>query len=138
MAFIHRLCSMNVSGTLNAFKLLFNPSLCLPHASISNFNHLPIPLSVAFASGEKGQQPDIRAVILDKDNCFARPKENVVYEEYKVPTSLPHKSRTARINTYPSRPIILILFSLGSFSPPTHGLSRLASPDCFEQCRYSF
>ena len=75
---------MNVSGSLNVFKLLFNPSLCLPHATVSNFNQLPIPVSKALASGEKGRRPDIKAVVLDKDNCFAVPHENVVYKDYEV------------------------------------------------------
>jgi phosphatidylglycerophosphatase GEP4 len=74
---------MNLSGTLNAFKLLREPSLCLPHHTISTFNQLPIPLSKAFAErGEK--QPDIRAVVLDKDNCFAIPHQNEVYKPYNV------------------------------------------------------
>lgn len=71
---------MNVSATLNAFRLLRNPSLCLPHATVSTFNDLPVPLSTAFGNAEA----DIRAVVLDKDNCFAVPKENVVYKPYTV------------------------------------------------------
>lgn len=71
---------MNVSATLNAFRLLRNPSLCLPHATISTFNDLPVPLSNAFGNADA----DIRAVVLDKDNCFAVPKENVVYKPYNV------------------------------------------------------
>lgn len=71
---------MNVSGTLSFFRLFRDPSLCLPHHTVSTFNHLPIPLSRAF--GEK--KVDIRAVVLDKDNCFAVPKENEVYKPYTV------------------------------------------------------
>lgn len=74
---------MNISATLNAFRLIQNPSLCLPHASIPNFNHLPIPLSAAFFS-RHGEKVDIRAVVLDKDNCFAKSKENVVHKPYEV------------------------------------------------------
>jgi hypothetical protein len=74
---------MNISATLNAFRLIQNPSLCLPHASIPNFNHLPIPLSAAFVS-RRGEKVDIRAVVLDKDNCFAKSKENVVHKPYEV------------------------------------------------------
>ncbi|KAF2138778.1 uncharacterized protein K452DRAFT_276549 [Aplosporella prunicola CBS 121167] len=70
---------MNLSGTLNVFKLLRDPALCLPHHSCATFNQLPVPLSKAFA--EKGG--DIRAVVLDKDNCFAVPHANEVYSEYK-------------------------------------------------------
>ncbi|CAD0028216.1 unnamed protein product [Aureobasidium pullulans] len=74
---------MNVSGTLSFFRLFRDPSLCLPHHTVSTFNHLPIPLSRAFnkADGEK-KKVDIRAVVLDKDNCFAVPKENEVYKPY--------------------------------------------------------
>jgi phosphatidylglycerophosphatase GEP4 len=74
---------MNISGTLNIFRLITNPSLCLPHYTISNFSQLPVPLSQAFTSKD-GKQTDIRAVILDKDNCFAVPHENEVYHLYQA------------------------------------------------------
>lgn len=78
---------MNISGTLNVFRLLWNPTLCLPQHTVSTFNHLPIPLSKAFPkkadkNGEK--EVDIQAVVLDKDNCFAVPHTDEVYEGYKV------------------------------------------------------
>ncbi|MCJ1298678.1 hypothetical protein MMC08_001468 [Hypocenomyce scalaris] len=73
---------MNVSATLNIFRLVRDPSLCLPQATIPTFNQLPIPVSKAFPLSVKGKEPDIRAVVLDKDNCFARPKENAVYKPY--------------------------------------------------------
>lgn len=75
---------MNISGTLNVFRLIRDPTLCLPHHTVSTFNHLPVPLSKAFATrdGEKGV--DIRAVVLDKDNCFAVPHKNEVYTSYNV------------------------------------------------------
>ncbi|KAL8930636.1 MAG: hypothetical protein Q9208_000507 [Pyrenodesmia sp. 3 TL-2023] len=69
---------MNVSATLNTLRLLGRPWLCLPHATIPTFNDLPVPLSDAFGT----LNPNIRAVVLDKDNCFAVPKENVVYKPY--------------------------------------------------------
>lgn len=74
---------MNVSATFNVLRLLQKPSSCLPQASISNFNHLPIPLSTVFVL-QPGEKVDIRAVVLDKDNCFAKAKENVVHQPYKV------------------------------------------------------
>lgn len=72
---------MNISGTLNAFKLLLNPGLCLPHYKISTFNDIPVPLSRALKYGEK--EADIRAVILDKDNCFAIPHQDEIYAPYR-------------------------------------------------------
>lgn len=73
--------TLNVSATLNIFRVLANPSLCLPHATVSTFNDLPVPLNTAF---EKYGKVDIRAVILDKDDCFAKPHENEVYKPYRV------------------------------------------------------
>jgi phosphatidylglycerophosphatase GEP4 len=73
---------LNLSGSINAFRLLRDPALCLPQHTVSTFNHLPIPLSDGIKRGEKGA--DIRAVVLDKDNCFAIPHQNEVFEQYKV------------------------------------------------------
>jgi phosphatidylglycerophosphatase GEP4 len=75
---------MNVSGTLSFFRLFRDPSLCLPHHTVSTFNHLPIPLSRAFTKADSQKKVDIRAVVIDKDNCFAVPKENEVYKPYTV------------------------------------------------------
>ena len=75
---------MNVSASLNAFKLLIKPSLCIPHSTISTFNDLPIPVSKAFMPLNGGNEPEIKAVVLDKDDCFAIPKENAIYKPYHV------------------------------------------------------
>ncbi|CAO2655204.1 Nn.00g102680.m01.CDS01 [Neocucurbitaria sp. VM-36] len=73
---------MNLSGTLNVFRLLRDPTLCLPQHTVSTFNHLPIPLSKAFRrSGKDGEKEvDIQAVVLDKDNCFAVPHTNEIHK----------------------------------------------------------
>lgn len=81
---------MNISATISVFKLIRDPSLCLPHSTIPTFNHLPIPITKAFANHNGEKEPDIRAVVLDKDNCFAVPHENTVYEPYSVMTLLPN------------------------------------------------
>lgn len=73
--------AFNVSATLNLFRLIAKPSLCLPHATVSTFNQLPIPLNKAF---DKYKNVDIRAVVLDKDNCFAIPHSNDVHKPYEV------------------------------------------------------
>lgn len=75
---------MNISATFSVFKLFRDPALCLPHSTVSTFNQLPIPLSKAFVKQHGEKDVDIRAVVLDKDNCFAKPKENVVHSQYKV------------------------------------------------------
>lgn len=75
---------MNLSGSLNFFRIFRDPSLCLPHHTIANFNQLPIPLNSAITRTRDGQKADIRAVVLDKDNCFAVPRQNEIYKPYKV------------------------------------------------------
>jgi phosphatidylglycerophosphatase GEP4 len=74
--------NLNLSASINVFKLLAKPSLCLPHATVSTFDDIPIPLDKAFA--RKGRNVDIRAVVLDKDDCFAYPEQNEIHEPYKV------------------------------------------------------
>lgn len=80
--------NLNLSASLNVFKLIAKPSLCLPHATVLTFNDLPIPLNKVFSSnGEK--KVDIKAVVLDKDDCFAIPDQNDIYDDYKVGYFLP-------------------------------------------------
>lgn len=73
--------TFNVAATVNVFRLLARPTLCLPQATVSTFKHLPIPLNTAFG---KYNDVDIRAVVLDKDNCFAYPNSNEVHKPYEV------------------------------------------------------
>lgn len=74
--------NLNLSASLNVFKLLFKPGLCMPHHTTATFNDLPIPLDRALV--KEGRRVDIRAVVLDKDDCFAIPDDSEVYEPYKV------------------------------------------------------
>jgi phosphatidylglycerophosphatase GEP4 len=76
--------TFNLSGTLGALSVIFRPSQCLPQAVVRNFNELPIPLSQAFAHHRPEGTVNIRAVVLDKDDCFARPRETEVAAENKV------------------------------------------------------
>lgn len=74
--------NFNLSASLNVFKLLANPSLCLPHATVSTFNDLPTPIEKVF-DGTRSK-PIVKAVVLDKDDCFAYPESSTVFESYKV------------------------------------------------------
>lgn len=65
---------MNFSATVNCFKLIFNPKLCYPQLQISTFSELPVL--------KMKNELNIKAVVLDKDNCFAFPYENHVWPEY--------------------------------------------------------
>lgn len=72
----------NASASLHASRLLLKPGLCLPHCSVPTFNDLPIPLDRGLR--QSGHQGHVKAVVLDKDDCFAYPGANDVYEPYKV------------------------------------------------------
>ncbi|KAL8722968.1 MAG: hypothetical protein Q9225_000661 [Loekoesia sp. 1 TL-2023] len=110
---------MNVSATLNFLRLIGKPSLCLPHATISTFNDLPVPLSDAFGR----LKPDIRAVVLDKDNCFSVPKKNVVYKPYLDKF---HSLLTA----YPPPHLLIVSNSAGTtFSDPSNTEASLLSSE---------
>ncbi|KAL8735982.1 MAG: hypothetical protein Q9166_000544 [cf. Caloplaca sp. 2 TL-2023] len=119
---------MNTSATLNAFRLIKNPALCLPHATISTFNDLPVPLSNAF----RALKPDIRAVVLDKDNCFAVPRENVVYK--------PYTDKFLSLLTYYPPPHLLIVSNSAGTStsdPSGHHASLLTSATNIPVLRHS-
>lgn len=63
---------LNISGTVNAFRLLLNPRICEPRACVATFNDLLIPL------------PDhIKAIVIDKDNCISYPNKTEIWREYE-------------------------------------------------------
>ncbi|EPE27749.1 HAD-like protein [Glarea lozoyensis ATCC 20868] len=107
--------SFNISATLSLFRLVTKPSLCLPQATVSTFNDLPIPLNKAFEKEYKSV--DIRAVVLDKDNCFAWPKENVVAKENEEKFALLKEA-------YPANRILVASNTAGSSSDPTLSLAE--------------
>lgn len=74
--------NLNLSASLNIWKLITRPSLCLPHHTVPTFADLPIPLDGPLNAD--GKRADIRAVVLDKDDCFAFPEANTVYPSYEV------------------------------------------------------
>ncbi|KAH9834284.1 Mitochondrial PGP phosphatase [Teratosphaeria destructans] len=102
---------MNVSATVNVLRLLINPTLCLPHHTISTFDKLPVPLSSAFISKNGEKKADIRAVVLDKDNCFAIPKQNEIYPAYQ------QKFEDLR-SAYPGSKLLIVSNSSGTGSDP--------------------
>ncbi|KAF1999909.1 HAD-superfamily phosphatase [Amniculicola lignicola CBS 123094] len=100
---------MNISGTLNVFKLIRDPTLCLPQHTVSTFNHLPIPLSKAFPP-KPGQKPvEIKAVVLDKDNCFAIPHTNEVHKPY-------HNKFQELRAAYPGSKLLIVSNTAGTSS----------------------
>jgi phosphatidylglycerophosphatase GEP4 len=105
---------MNVSATVNVLRLLANPSLCLPHHTIATFDQLPLPLSTAFTNRNGStKKPDIRAVVLDKDNCFSIPKRNEVYAPYQSKFDELRKA-------YPGSRLLIVSNSSGTGSDKNH------------------
>ncbi|SCV01737.1 LAME_0G18162g1_1 [Lachancea meyersii CBS 8951] len=89
---------MNFSATVNVLRLFVNPKLCIPQTTIENFGQLPIPIG-----------PSIKAVVLDKDNCFAYPHTNNVWSDYER-----KKTWTKLKETYPGASLLIVSNSAGS------------------------
>ena len=137
---------MNVSATLSIFRLIRDPALCLPHHTVPTFQQLPVPISQAFSkkeasssnAGAPAKAVDIRAVVLDKDNCFAAPGENHVHPPYE------EKLKELR-EAYPGAKLLIVSNSAGTrYSDPggrqvqTHpDLISLASAQEIDSLRYA-
>lgn len=85
---------MNLAGVYHGLTSIFRPSRLLPTLVVDEFSDIPSNLSEALATqysrrlqtGSK-QTPDvanIRALVVDKDNCFAVPHELNVAPKYQV------------------------------------------------------
>ncbi|SCU80822.1 LAMI_0B03840g1_1 [Lachancea mirantina] len=98
---------MNLSATFNVLRLFFSPHLCVPQMTINSFGQLPVPIG-----------PKIKAVVLDKDNCFAFPHENKVWPEYE---ELWQKLK----NTYPGASMLIVSNSAGSSDDSGHAEALL-------------
>jgi phosphatidylglycerophosphatase GEP4 len=103
--------NLNLSGSLNILKLFGNPALCLPHHTVSSFDKIPVPLSEAFNTAKGDKKPDIRAIVLDKDNCFAVPHENDIFPSNKA------KFDELR-QAYPGSKLLIVSNSSGTGADP--------------------
>ncbi|KIL91489.1 had superfamily (subfamily iiia) phosphatase [Fusarium avenaceum] len=102
--------NLNLSASLNITRLIFKPSLCLPHHTVSTFNELPIPLEKGLQ--KDGRKVEIKAVVLDKDDCFAYPDSVEVYDSYKVVIDRAPQLRQA----YPGRKLLVVSNTAGATS----------------------
>jgi phosphatidylglycerophosphatase GEP4 len=99
---------MNISATINVFRLLVSPQLCLPHLTVSSFDRIPVPLP----------QPKIKAIVLDKDNCFAKAHDDKVWPEYKQQWE---RLRAA----YPDTQLLIVSNSAGTNDDPNHSQAQI-------------
>ncbi|CAI1727196.1 hypothetical protein SEUBUCD646_0O02670 [Saccharomyces eubayanus] len=98
---------MNISGTLNTLRLLYNPSLCKPSLVVPTFNELPIPI-----------HDSIKAVVVDKDNCISFPHDNIIWPDYSQHwESLKLK--------YPNKSLLIVSNTAGSSSDEDYLQAKL-------------
>jgi hypothetical protein len=95
-----------VKTRLAAFGNLFRPSFFVAHHRVESFAAITLPLSKSLHHAD-GSPADIRAIVLDKDDCFARPLENDIYEPFKS------KFRELR-EAYPGSRLLIVSNSAGS------------------------
>ncbi|KAH3686110.1 hypothetical protein WICPIJ_002916 [Wickerhamomyces pijperi] len=107
---------MNISATLNVLRLLTNPQLCVPHLTIPSFDKIPIPL--CFPSSITTAQPEIKAIVLDKDNCFAKDHDDKVWPEYQETFT---KLRTQ----YPGASLLIVSNSAGTNDDINHSQAKI-------------
>lgn len=93
--------NLNLSATLNVSRLLYNPSLCLPHITVKSFDQLVLPFTIPTAPNVT-----IKGVVLDKDNCFAKDHDDKVWPEYEV----------CLLQSRPTNYIIVVLKPLSSIT----------------------
>lgn len=89
----------NLSATVNIIRLAFNPQLCMPHLIIPTFNNLPVPIVIP--------NSDIKAIVLDKDNCFAKAHDDKIWPEYISKWELLRK-------VYPNASLLIVSNSAGT------------------------
>jgi phosphatidylglycerophosphatase GEP4 len=91
----------NLSATLNVLRLAFNPQMCMPHLVVSTFNEIPVPVNIS------GSEKKIKAIVLDKDNCFAKAHDDKVWPDYA------EKWKELR-NAYPGASLLIVSNSAGT------------------------
>lgn len=118
--------NLNLSGFLNVFKLIAKPSLCLPHATVPTFADLPVPLEKAFE--KDGRKVTIRAVVLDKDDCFAYPDTNQIHPPYLVSAQPVLYSRANLAN-------LILPPHIGTLQSTPERVPRSKTRHCVQHCR---
>ncbi|KGK39377.1 hypothetical protein JL09_g1420 [Pichia kudriavzevii] len=101
--------AFNLSATVNIVRLLFDPQLCRPTVVIPTFNQLPTSII---------PNRDIRAVVLDKDNCFAQNHDDKVWPEY---TARWEQLKSA----YPGAKLLIVSNSAGTNDDGGHEQAKI-------------
>lgn len=67
--------SLNLSGIANAFRVLFNPSLAMPHVIVEDIRQINFK--------NLKSQANIKAIGFDKDNCLTAPYVSTIYPPFE-------------------------------------------------------
>ncbi|KAI9264994.1 mitochondrial PGP phosphatase-domain-containing protein [Phascolomyces articulosus] len=67
--------SVNVAGIVNAFRVLWNPSLAMPHIIVNDIRNIHFQ--------QLKNQGQIQAMAFDKDNCLTAPYVPEIYPPFK-------------------------------------------------------
>lgn len=78
---------MNLPGLVQGLACVFRPSRLLPSITVDEFSDLPQNIADALKQVTRDEKIDIRALVLDKDNCFARPLTTEIWPKYQVSLS---------------------------------------------------
>ncbi|ODV87143.1 hypothetical protein CANARDRAFT_5699 [[Candida] arabinofermentans NRRL YB-2248] len=103
----------NLSATVNIVRLLFKPELCLPHLNVPSFNQIPIPVVIQSIPNDK-----IKAIVLDKDNCFAKDHDDKVWFEYE-------KQWESLKAAYPNAQLLIVSNSAGTNDDDQHKQAKI-------------
>lgn len=120
--------SLNLSATLNVLRLLYQPSLCLPHAVVPTFDKLVIPFSLSHPENQPqseettDKKPNIKAVVLDKDNCFAKDHDDKVWPAYQ-------QTWKSLVDNYPKGNILIVSNSAGTDDDVDHQQAKKLEND---------
>lgn len=79
---------MNLVGTVYGIAAIFRPSRLIPSLTVDEFSDIPLDIAAALTKAKnQGQDTsqllDIRALVVDKDNCFAEPYAQEVWPRYQ-------------------------------------------------------
>lgn len=110
---VSTVCQMsgfNVSATLNVFRLMANPQLAAPQLVARNFGEISVPFSFSGAQ--------VKAVVLDKDNCFAKAHDDKVWPAYQS------KWEELR-RCYPGKQLLIVSNSAGTNDDPNHAQAAI-------------
>lgn len=97
----------NASAVANVSRLAYNPALGLPHLAVPSFDQLPLPLAIP------GHSVEIRGLVLDKDNCFAKDHDDKVWPAYAE-----HWAKLRLL--YPKEHLLIVSNSAGTNDDADH------------------